>query len=72
MGEFGINDRKGSILRKGDDRSFIRAVGRREGARAAKDGQAETVLKTDDRLAYVTTRSGFQTLENEILVSHTL
>ena len=43
MGEVGIYDREGSILRKGDYRRLIGAVGRREGARTGKDGQAEAV-----------------------------
>jgi hypothetical protein len=72
MGEVGIYDREGSILRKGDYRRLIGAVGRREGARTGKDGQAEAVVEPDDSLAYVAVRSGFYPTEYEILVSHNL
>ncbi len=72
MGEVRIYDSKGSILRKGDDRRLIGAVGRCEGARTGKDGQAEAVVEPDDSLANVAVRSGFYTTENEILESHNL
>lgn len=72
MREVGIHDRVGAILSKGDDRRLIGAVGRREGARSGKDGQAEAVVEPDDSLAYVSVRSGFYPTENEILDSHNL
>ena len=70
MGEVRIYDRKGSILRKRDDRRLIGAVGRRKGARTGKDGQAEAVVEPDNSLAYNAVLSGFYPTENEILVSH--
>ena len=72
MSEVRIDNREGSILRKGDDRRLIGAVGRREGARTGKDGQAEAVVEPDDSLANIAVRSGFNPTENEILISHIL
>ena len=50
MGEVGIHDRVGAILRERDDRHLVRAVGRREGARSGEYGQAEAVVEADDSL----------------------
>ena len=72
MSEVRIDNRERSILSKGDDRRLIGAVGRREGARTGKDGQAEAVVEADDRLVYIAVRSGLYPTENEILVSHIL
>ncbi|MBR4225213.1 MAG: hypothetical protein IKR86_00165 [Candidatus Methanomethylophilaceae archaeon] len=64
MGEVRIDDLEGAILLEGDDRGLIGAVGRSEGARTGKDGQAEAVAETDDRLAHVAFRSGLYPTEH--------
>ena len=63
MSEVRIDNRERSILRKGDDRSFIRAVGRREGARTGKDGQTEAVGEPNDSLHHITPGTRFYPAE---------
>lgn len=63
MGEVGIYDREGSILRKGDYRRLIGAVGRREGALTGKDGQTEAVGEPNDGLHHITPGTRFYPAE---------
>ena len=64
MGVIRIYDRVGSVRGEKNYRRLEGAVGGSERPRTGKDGQSESVLKTNDGLHHVTPGSRFNPVEH--------